>query len=95
MILNTLIYIKITIFIFVVLFNINVNSFPLPKNNEVEYDIIRKNKIIGSHKINFINTDEGLIVETNIYIKAKVLLKKLWCCKLDWDEAVPTEIFKE
>ena len=27
---------------------------------------------------------------TPLIIKAKVLLKKLWCCKLDWDEAVPT-----
>ena len=32
---------------------------------------------------------------TPLIIKAKVLLKKLWCCKLDWDETVPTEIFKE
>ena len=74
MILNTLAYIKITILTFVIMFNTNVNSFPIPKNNEAEYDIIRKNKIIGSHKINFINSDDGLIVETNINIKVKVLL---------------------
>jgi len=74
MILNYSICIKITIFISVILFSLSVNSFPIPKNKEVEYDIIRKNKIIGSHKINFIESEEGLIVETNINIKVKVLL---------------------
>ena len=32
---------------------------------------------------------------TPIVIKAKILLKKPWCCKLDWDETVPHEILKE
>ncbi|PPR45632.1 MAG: hypothetical protein CFH16_00504 [Alphaproteobacteria bacterium MarineAlpha5_Bin6] len=67
-------YIKIIIFISTIIFCFSVYSFPIPKNNEVEYDIIRKNKVIGSHKIKFENNEEGLIVETNINIIVKVLL---------------------
>ena len=66
--------IKIIVFILTILLSLNAHSLSVPKNNEVEYDIIRKNKIIGSHKISFTNNDEGLIVETNINIKVKVLL---------------------
>ena len=66
--------IKIIVFILTILLSLNAHSLSVPKNNEVEYDIIRKNKIIGSHKISFTNNDEGLIVETNINIQVKVLL---------------------
>ena len=67
-------HIKIIVFILTILLSLNAHSLSIPKNNEVEYDIIRKNKIIGSHKISFTNNDEGLIVETNINIQVKVLL---------------------
>ena len=67
-------HIKIIVFILTILLSLNAHSLSVPKNNEVEYDIIRKNKIIGSHKISFTNNDEGLIVETNINIQVKVLL---------------------
>ena len=66
-------YVKI-ITIFIGLFiSFNLIAFPVPKNGEVKFDIIRKNKVIGFHKINFIKNEDILKIETNIYIKVKAL----------------------
>ena len=45
---NALIIVFFSIFV-----SINASAFPLPKNEKAEFDIVRKNKIIGSHIIEF------------------------------------------
>ena len=60
---------KIIIFLIITLFNFSTFSFPIPESDIVEFDIIRKNKVIGSHKIEFIINDDILLVKTNINIK--------------------------
>ena len=48
-------------------------SFPIPKKNTATFDIIRKNKIIGSAETIFTKKNNILIVNTIIDIKLKVL----------------------
>ena len=62
--------------IFLSLFSFNVFSqpFPIPENNEVSFDVIRKNKIIGSLVTKFIEEDDGnLILHSVLDIDVKVL----------------------
>ena len=47
-------------------------SFPIPKDNKATFDVIRKNKIIGTVETIFTKKDELLIVETNVDIEVKV-----------------------
>ena len=68
-----MINLKIIIFIFITLFCFDIYSFPIPKDGEAKFDIIRKNKVIGSQEIKFTEKNDGLLVETNINIKVKVL----------------------
>ena len=68
-----MINLKIIILIFITLFCFDIYSFPIPKDGEAKFDIIRKNKVIGSHEIKFTEKNDGLLVETNINIKVKVL----------------------
>ena len=68
-----MINLKIIIFIFITLFCFDIYSFPIPKDGEAKFDIIRKNKVIGSHEIKFTEKNDGLLVETNINIKVKLL----------------------
>ena len=65
--------ISFAIFALTFFFTVNAAAFPIPKNNEVSFDIIRKNKVIGIHKIKFIENDKFLLVETNININVKIL----------------------
>ena len=55
-----MINLKIIIFIFITLFCFDIYSFPIPKNGEVKFDVIRKNKVIGSHEITFAENDDVL-----------------------------------
>ena len=64
---------KLIIIFFSILISINVVAFPLPENNKVKFDIIRKNKIIGSHEITFKKEKDILFVETTININVKIL----------------------
>ena len=62
--------------IFLSLFSFNVFSqpFPIPENNEVSFDVIRKNKNIGSLVTKFIEEDDGnLILHSVLDIDVKVL----------------------
>ena len=68
-----MINLKIIIFIFITLFCFDIYSFPIPKDGEAKFDIIRKNKVIGSHEIKFTEKNDGLLVKTNINIKVKLL----------------------
>ena len=51
-----------------------VLCFPIPKDNEVSFDIIRKNKNIGSLITTFKKEDNKLQIRTILNIKVKVLL---------------------
>ena len=64
---------NIIIIILTTFFCFYAHSFPIPKDGEVKFDIIRKNKVIGSHEIKFIENDDILLVETNINIEVKIL----------------------
>ena len=50
-----------------------VHSFPLPKENKATYDVIRKNKVIGSIETIFNNQDSILEITTVVDIEVKVL----------------------
>ena len=63
---------KIAILLFCFL-TFEVFSFPIPKDNEVSFDIIRKNKTIGSVVTSFIQNDETLNMRTIVDINVKIL----------------------
>ena len=44
---------RIIILLIITLFCFEIYSFPIPKNGEVKFDVIRKNNVIGSHEIKF------------------------------------------
>ena len=48
--------------------------FPIPKDNEVSFDIIRKNKNIGSLITTFKKEDDKLQIRTILDIKVKIFL---------------------
>ena len=49
------------------------HSFPIPKDNKATFDIIRKNKVIGSASTIFEKENENIIVTTIVDIKVKLL----------------------
>ena len=67
----------LTVLIFVIL-SLSVNSFPIPKENKAVFDLIRKNKIIGSIETKFDQKDNFLIVETNVNIEVKALFLTIY-----------------
>jgi len=63
------------IFLFIVIFWFNeAYCFPIPKDNKVTFDIIRKNKTIGSVNTEFRIDEDKLVVHTLVDIKVKILL---------------------
>jgi len=64
---------KIIIFLLLI-FTCPVLCFPIPKDNEVSFDIIRKNKNIGSLVTTFKKQDDKLQIRTILDIKVKVFL---------------------
>ena len=64
-----------TLFIFVTLFNFPLlaQTFPIPDDNEVSFDIIRKNKVIGNLTSKFIQNEENLVLHSILNIKVKIL----------------------
>ncbi len=68
-----MIKLRITIVLIITLFCFDIYSFPIPKNGEVRFDVIRKNNVIGTHEIKFTNNNDVLLVETNIEVEVKVL----------------------
>ena len=64
-----------SLFLILIFFNISLNAevFPIPDNNEVSFDVLRKNKIIGNLTIKFINNKENLILHSILDIEVKVL----------------------
>jgi hypothetical protein len=64
---------KILIIIVISFTSFLVNSFPIPKNDIATFDVVRKNKVIGSVETTFVKKNDELIVNTIIDIKVKVL----------------------
>ncbi len=61
--------------IFLSLFSLSVFSkpFPVPNDKEVSFDVIRKNKIIGSLNTKFLEKDDKLILHSVLKIDVKIL----------------------
>ena len=55
------------------LISTNLYAFPIPKDGKASFDVIRKNKVIGSHEITFAENNDVLLVKTNIVVEVKVL----------------------
>jgi len=53
---------------------IKAQPFPIPKDKEVSFDVIRKNKIIGNLTIKFIESNNIVILHSVLEIKVKILL---------------------
>ena len=80
--------------IFLIFFSFGLSSqpFPIPKDGEVSFDVIRKKKIIGSLNTKFIEKDNELIMHSVLDIDVKVLFfpaykffqetKETWVCLL-------------
>ena len=64
-----------SLLLFLIFFNISLNAkvFPIPEDNEVSFDVVRKNKIIGNLNIKFINDKENLILHSVLNIEVKIL----------------------
>ena len=63
----------LTIILILISFSVFSQPFPIPDDNEVSYDVIRKKKKIGSLVSKFIYEDEKLILHSVLNIDVKVL----------------------
>ena len=54
-------------------FSLTSNAFPIPDDNEVSFDVIRKNKVIGNLTAKFIKDDENIILHSVLDINIKIL----------------------
>ena len=66
-------YLLIIIVLISLNFSIKAEIFPIPEDNEVSYDVIRKNKIIGNLTSKFITKDEVTIIHSILKIKVNIL----------------------
>ncbi len=64
---------SLTLILTLVSFSVFSQPFPIPEDKEVSYDVIRKNKTIGSLVSKFIEEDEKLIIHSVLDIDVKVL----------------------
>ena len=64
---------KIITVLLIYFLSLTAQSFPLPKENKATYDVIRKNKVIGSIETTFNNKDLILEITTVVDIEVKVL----------------------
>ena len=54
-------------------FSLTANAFPIPDDNEVSFDVIRKNKVIGNLTSKFIKDDGNIVLHSVLDIKVKIL----------------------
>ena len=52
---------------------ISSNAFPIPDDNEVSFDVVRKNKIIGNLTTKFIKDKENIVIHSVLDINVKIL----------------------
>ncbi len=50
-----------------------LNAFPIPDDNEVSFDVVRKNKIIGNLTSKFIKDKENIVLHSVLDINVKIL----------------------
>ena len=62
-------YLIITAILFL---SFSSNSFTIPKGNKATFDVIRKNKVIGTIETIFTKKGELLIIDTNVDIDVKI-----------------------
>ena len=55
------------------IFSLTSNAFPIPDDNEVSFDVIRKNKVIGNLTSKFIKDDENIVLHSVLDINIKIL----------------------
>ncbi len=66
-------FLLLFIFFNIIPLSINAQAFPIPEDNEVNFDVLRKNKIIGNLTTKFIREDNSLILHSILDIEVKVL----------------------
>ena len=54
------------------IFSLASNAFPIPDDNEVSFDVIRKNKVIGNLTSKFIKDDEDIVLHSVLDINVKI-----------------------
>ena len=54
-------------------FSLSLNAFPIPDDNKVSFDVIRKNKVIGNLTSKFIKDDENIVLHSVLDINIKIL----------------------
>ena len=54
-------------------FSLSLKAFPIPDDNEVSFDVIRKNKVIGNLTTKFIKDDENIVLHSVLDINVKIL----------------------
>ena len=64
---------SIILIIYIIFSTFSAFSFPIPKDGEVSFDILRKNKTIGNIVTKFTKEDQMLKIHTVMDIKIKVL----------------------
>ena len=57
-------YFKLFIIAVFFTFSLASNAFPIPDDNEVSFDVIRKNKVIGNLTSKFIKDDENIVLHS-------------------------------
>ena len=68
-----MIYIKLFIISIFFWFPITSHAFPIPHDNEVSFDVVRKNKIIGNLTSKFIKDKENIVLHSVLDINVKIL----------------------
>ncbi len=66
-------YFKLFIIVTFLLIPLTANTFPIPDDSEVSFDVIRKNKVIGNLTSKFINEGENIILHSVLKINVKIL----------------------
>ena len=63
------------IFLIYIFFSLSINAqvFPVPEDKEVNFDVLRKNKVIGNLTTKFFKENEKLILHSILDIEVKVL----------------------
>jgi len=64
---------SIILILYIIFSSFSAFSFPIPKDGEVTFDIVRKNKIIGNIVTTFTQENEVLTIHTIMDIKIKIL----------------------
>ncbi len=59
------------LFLFFIFFSLSIKAqvFPIPDDNEVNFDVLRKNKVIGSLTTKFLEENESVILHSVLDIE--------------------------